>query len=183
MRFVSVALIASLSSFAVAQLLDGLPKCAQSCVGSNFGSCQTLDIKCICSNKDLISSLSCCVSKSCSADDTQKTITFASQLCSTYGITVPTIASCPATASATGASAASAASGASSASAALTSASAALSGTPSAPSALSSAASAVSSAAAAISASAQAVSSNVAGHHMGSGVGISVAIAGFLAVL
>ncbi|OCK98732.1 uncharacterized protein K441DRAFT_654025 [Cenococcum geophilum 1.58] len=164
MRFVSVVLIASLSSLAAAQL-DGLPECAQSCVGSNFGSCQTLDIKCICSNKDLISNLSCCVSQACSADDTQKTITFASQLCSTYGITVPTIASCPATVSATGTSAASA-SGASAVS-----------------SALSSAASVISSAATVTPASAQAASSNVAGHNMGSGVGMGVAVAGLLAVL
>ena len=41
----------------------------RTCVGGNFGGCSLLDVKCICSNADYISNLSCCIAGGCSADD------------------------------------------------------------------------------------------------------------------
>ncbi|OCK84136.1 hypothetical protein K432DRAFT_432444 [Lepidopterella palustris CBS 459.81] len=172
MRFTPVVLFATLTSMASAQgLLDNLPPCARSCVGSNFGGCNILDIKCICSNSNLISGLSCCVSSACSPSDQQKTIDFASSLCKTYNIIVPTVASCATTASSTGGASASQL------------ASAASNTTSSASPAVLSAVSITSARSTATSASVQAASSGAAGHNIGSGVGVGLAVAGFLAAL
>lgn len=59
---------ALLSSLAFAQI-PGLPDCAAKCVGDSFGSCGALDVKCICSNTELLSGLSCCISKACTKED------------------------------------------------------------------------------------------------------------------
>jgi len=63
----SLALVATLAG---AQL-QGLPSCSKSCVGTSFGGCGTLDVKCICSNKSLIDGLACCVSTACDTADQQ----------------------------------------------------------------------------------------------------------------
>ncbi|KAL2350778.1 hypothetical protein BJ546DRAFT_378024 [Cryomyces antarcticus] len=122
MRSSLLAVVASFGVAAFAQTLSDLPSCASACVGSNLGGCSTLDIKCICNNANLISSLSCCVAGACSASDQQKTINFASQLCAAQGITLPTTATCASTASSTSGSAtgSSTASGSASASASST---------------------------------------------------------------
>lgn len=62
-----------LASLASAQI-PGLPTCAASCVGDSFGSCNSLDVQCICSNTELLSGLSCCVSKACSKEDQDSTL-------------------------------------------------------------------------------------------------------------
>lgn len=72
MRAVSLTTLALLSALAAAQI-PGLPNCAANCVGDSFGSCGSLDVQCICSNKELLSGLSCCVSKSCSKEDQDST--------------------------------------------------------------------------------------------------------------
>ncbi|KAK7542561.1 uncharacterized protein J3D65DRAFT_220608 [Phyllosticta citribraziliensis] len=73
-----------------------LPVCAQSCVGNDFGGCQTLDVACICGNKPLIAGLACCVSQRCNLDDQTNVIDFANRLCRPRGVNdLPTTATCP----------------------------------------------------------------------------------------
>lgn len=68
MHAITLTAVALLSTLAAAQI-PGLPTCATSCVGTSFGSCGSLDVKCICSNTELLSGLACCVSTSCDAAD------------------------------------------------------------------------------------------------------------------
>ncbi|KAF2200137.1 hypothetical protein GQ43DRAFT_473008 [Delitschia confertaspora ATCC 74209] len=103
MRFSSFATLAAFCSLALAQNpLSGLQPCARDCLTDDFGGCALLDVKCICGNKNLIDNLSCCVSKNCNADQQQETIKFAHDICVANGVTVPTVASCAATAASTG---------------------------------------------------------------------------------
>ncbi|KAI6816750.1 hypothetical protein KC332_g10604 [Hortaea werneckii] len=81
--------------------ISNLPSCAFSCV-TDLGGCNQLDITCICSDTELISGLACCVSKQCDAEDQDKTIQFAQNLCGGEGVdNLPTSATCASTASAT----------------------------------------------------------------------------------
>ena len=68
MHAITLTAVALLSTLAAAQI-PGLPTCATSCVGNSFGSCGSLDVKCICSNTELLSGLACCVSTACDAAD------------------------------------------------------------------------------------------------------------------
>ena len=68
MHTLTLPTLALLSALATAQI-PGLPNCAASCVNDSFGSCGSLDVGCICSNKELLAGLSCCVSKACSKED------------------------------------------------------------------------------------------------------------------
>jgi hypothetical protein len=68
MHAFTLTAVALLSTLAAAQI-PGLPSCAAGCVGSSFGSCSSLDVKCICSSTELLSGLSCCVSTACSVED------------------------------------------------------------------------------------------------------------------
>ncbi|KAH7391772.1 hypothetical protein BKA66DRAFT_26176 [Pyrenochaeta sp. MPI-SDFR-AT-0127] len=116
MRFSIIAAVAAFSSTVLAQgLIDQIPKCAQTCFGSNLGTCGALDIGCICGNKAVINSVSCCVFATCSQSDIQKTIDFAVNLCRLNNIEVDTTPDCPSngTSSANPSSPASSASGAS----------------------------------------------------------------------
>jgi hypothetical protein len=160
----SLAAVAFWTALTAAQsLLKGLPDCAKDCVGNNFGGCSLLDVPCICANKDLINNLSCCVANTCSAADQAAVIKFAKDLCVANGVSVPTQASCAASASPTGSSASS---------------SAASSGSPS------SGSSSATPTAAANSATASAAQSGAAAvPTMGSGLGLGVAMAGLLAAL
>ena len=63
--FSSLAALALLATTALAQI-PGLPTCAQGCI-TNYGGCNQVDVKCICSNKPLLETLSCCVSQNCDA--------------------------------------------------------------------------------------------------------------------
>ncbi|KAF2749638.1 hypothetical protein M011DRAFT_524329 [Sporormia fimetaria CBS 119925] len=94
MRFTAVTLLAAVSSLAAAQLLDQLPECAQKCYTSNQGTCNAIDIGCICGNSTLIEGLSCCVSQTCQAAEQDTIIKFASGLCAAYDVEVPTSATC-----------------------------------------------------------------------------------------
>ena len=69
MRTFTLAVALSAAT-ALAGSIPGLPACASNCVTS-FGSCNSLDVKCICSSTDLISNLSCCVAQNCDAADQQ----------------------------------------------------------------------------------------------------------------
>ncbi|EON66655.1 hypothetical protein W97_05901 [Coniosporium apollinis CBS 100218] len=90
MRFSALALAACFGALAVAQStsIADLPVCARNCVGSNLGGCNPIDVRCICSNTDYISGLSCCVLNSCSPEDQQRTIDFALERteCVKFGI-------------------------------------------------------------------------------------------------
>lgn len=63
-----LAVVGLLATSVVAQGTSGLPSCATSCI-SNYGGCNQVDVKCICSNTQLLETLSCCVSQKCNADD------------------------------------------------------------------------------------------------------------------
>ncbi|GAB0137150.1 hypothetical protein EsDP_00005430 [Epichloe bromicola] len=112
--FITLALA---TGFAAAQLnqLDKIPKCAYSCVtsyitGSDIAGCKPADIACVCSNKDFISGISCCLEKDCQKDDIQSTIKFASGICNASGIKTPTELVCNKNAASSGASTSTAAS-------------------------------------------------------------------------
>jgi hypothetical protein len=47
----------------------GLPDCASTCVTSSFGGCNSIDVECICKNKEFLDNLGCCMSKACSKKD------------------------------------------------------------------------------------------------------------------
>jgi hypothetical protein len=68
MHAFTLTAVALLSTLAAAQI-PGLPTCAATCVGTSFGDCGSLDVKCICSSTTLLSGLSCCVSTACNEDD------------------------------------------------------------------------------------------------------------------
>ncbi|EKG14570.1 hypothetical protein MPH_08251 [Macrophomina phaseolina MS6] len=174
MRASALAVILGYSSLAVAQT-QLLPTCAQACVGTDFGGCSTLDVRCICSNKELLTGLACCVSTGCDAEDQQTVIDFAQNLCRPQGVTdLPTTATCAsssATASATGT-----ASSGTTASATATGSAAS-----SASSATSSAASGVASSAASAAASPTAGAGMCQGNAVGMGFGL--VLAGLLGAL
>ncbi|EME39382.1 hypothetical protein DOTSEDRAFT_107276, partial [Dothistroma septosporum NZE10] len=74
--------------------IPGLPSCAQSCI-TNYGGCNQVDVKCICTNTSLLETLSCCVSQKCDAAGTAAVIKFADSLCGSFGVTtLPTAATC-----------------------------------------------------------------------------------------
>ncbi|KAB2571564.1 putative cfem domain protein [Lasiodiplodia theobromae] len=177
MRFSTISTIIGLSSLALAQT-QLLPQCAQSCVGTDFGGCSTLDVECICNNKDLITGLACCVSTSCDAADQQTVIDFAQNLCKPQGVTdLPTTATC-----ASGASSATGSASSGSSSASSTAASASASATGSAASAASSVASSASSAA---SSATSAAATGAAGVCSGNaaGMGFGLVLAGLMGAL
>jgi len=86
----------------------GLPTCAQSCVtqftsGSNIGSCNSLDIACICSNSNFLGGIACCLAGACSPADQVAATNYAQSFCKISGVTdLPTAVSCTSTAASTG---------------------------------------------------------------------------------
>jgi hypothetical protein len=56
--------------------------------------CPLANVACICSNSTFISSISCCLVAHCDQADQVQAIGFADQLCSNYGVTVPTAVIC-----------------------------------------------------------------------------------------
>ena len=57
----SLFLVAGSFAATVFAKIPGLPDCAQQCVGTSFGNCGLLDVKCICSNDYIVEDLGCCV--------------------------------------------------------------------------------------------------------------------------
>jgi hypothetical protein len=57
--------------------------------GGSIAGCGSLDIKCICSNSDFLDGIACCLAGVCSAADQEKAVTFAKQICTTNGVSVP----------------------------------------------------------------------------------------------
>ncbi|KAI9923642.1 hypothetical protein ASPWEDRAFT_170251 [Aspergillus wentii DTO 134E9] len=95
LQYTSFALTACLSTAAAMGLSD-LPACAKDCAtGSIPSHCNSIDAKCICSDKSFISSISCCVASKCSKTEQAGVIKFADQICSGVGVgDLPTSASC-----------------------------------------------------------------------------------------
>lgn len=86
---------------------NGLPTCAESCVsnfttGQEIGGCNSLDIKCICSQQTFLSDIACCLAGACDAADQQTAIGYAQNICGTAGVTVPSSVVCTANATTTG---------------------------------------------------------------------------------
>ncbi|CAK7563667.1 MAG: hypothetical protein SEPTF4163_001540 [Sporothrix epigloea] len=94
--------ILALAGLAVAQF-NQLPTCAQSCANKfltgGIGNCGS-DAKCICSDKDFLSDIACCLAApgACDPADQSSAVGFASQLCAAQGVTgLPSVVSCTAT--------------------------------------------------------------------------------------
>ncbi|CRG87961.1 hypothetical protein PISL3812_04983 [Talaromyces islandicus] len=113
MKFTAVAFaIAAFTASAASQSLSGLPSCAISCATNSIPSDCGIDVKCICNAQSFITGVSCCVAKSCNAEDQETTIKYADKICAGAGVTnLPTSAVCSSTASATGGSQTSSAGG------------------------------------------------------------------------
>ncbi|KAF5973812.1 CFEM domain-containing protein [Fusarium coicis] len=76
----------------VAAQQEKLPKCAQPCVdkyttGGGVAGCGQLDVKCICSNKNFLSGIACCLEDKCDAAGKETAVKYAKQICSTAGVT------------------------------------------------------------------------------------------------
>ncbi|TKX25331.1 CFEM domain-containing protein 3 [Elsinoe australis] len=94
MRSFSIVAFLAYITAAAAQA-QGLPQCAGTCVGTDFGGCGSFNVTCICSNKPLIDNLACCVSTACNAEQQTQVINFANGLCAGNGVTdLPQSATC-----------------------------------------------------------------------------------------
>lgn len=63
--------------------------------GSQIAGCNSVDITCICSNKNFLSGIACCLVGVCSAADQQAATEYAQTLCKTNGVTnLPSAVSC-----------------------------------------------------------------------------------------
>ncbi|KAG4430433.1 hypothetical protein IFR05_014088 [Cadophora sp. M221] len=110
MKFSLLAVASALASLASAQVSGGVPSCAQPCVnqfttggGSEIAGCNRIDVACICSNKDFLSNIACCLVDKCSVEDQQKATDYALAFCKANQVTgLPTAVSCASTASSTG---------------------------------------------------------------------------------
>ncbi|KAK4130077.1 hypothetical protein BT67DRAFT_446044 [Trichocladium antarcticum] len=94
MKIPAVFLSLSLVGAAVA----AIPPCAQPCADSfmqgGIGDCGS-NVKCICSNKQFLSEIACCIAPVCNAAEQTEAVNFASQLCKGAGVTdLPTAVSC-----------------------------------------------------------------------------------------
>ncbi|CAK7205185.1 hypothetical protein SEUCBS139899_007950 [Sporothrix eucalyptigena] len=99
--------ILALAGLAAAQFSQ-LPTCAQSCANKfltgGIGNCGS-DAKCICSDKDFLSDIACCLAEpgGCDSADQSSAVVFASQLCAAQGVTdLPSAVTCSTTASGSG---------------------------------------------------------------------------------
>jgi hypothetical protein len=67
--------------------------------GSQIAGCNSVDITCICSNKNFLSDIACCLVNVCSVADQQAATEYAQTLCRTNGVTnLPSAVSCASTA-------------------------------------------------------------------------------------
>ncbi|KAH7417307.1 hypothetical protein BKA64DRAFT_769230 [Cadophora sp. MPI-SDFR-AT-0126] len=104
-----LAVASALVSLTIAQGVSGtLPSCAQPCVnqftsagGSEIAGCNRIDVACICSNKDFLSGIACCLVDKCNVEDQQKATDYALAFCRANQVTgLPTAVSCISTATA-----------------------------------------------------------------------------------
>ncbi|KAH6655385.1 hypothetical protein BKA67DRAFT_657329 [Truncatella angustata] len=76
-------IVAFVSAPTLAQDLNALPACAQTCALNAIGGsgCAVTDLKCICESASFISSYTSCITTSCGAADQAAAISFAIQYC------------------------------------------------------------------------------------------------------
>ncbi|KFY35149.1 hypothetical protein V494_06166 [Pseudogymnoascus sp. VKM F-4513 (FW-928)] len=93
MRFQELFLLAALPALSLAQSLDSLASEAPFCslgplsMAAGANDCN-MDAKCLCSDKDFISSLTKKVEASCEQADTDKVVKLATDACKSAGVTV-----------------------------------------------------------------------------------------------
>ncbi|XWX00204.1 hypothetical protein V2A60_008224 [Cordyceps javanica] len=107
MKFI-IALVAAATSLVAAQNnpLNDIPKCAQDCVGkflsgSSIAGCSLLDYKCVCSNKEFLNEIACCLAPVCDDKGKSDTIALANKLCKAFDVDLPTAVTCNTAATAT----------------------------------------------------------------------------------
>ncbi|TQV90545.1 Extracellular membrane protein, 8-cysteine region, CFEM [Cordyceps javanica] len=107
MKFI-IALVAAATSLVAAQNnpLNDIPKCAQDCVGkflsgSSIAGCSLIDYKCVCSNKDFLNEIACCLAPVCDDKGKSDTIALANKLCKAFDVDLPTAVTCNTAATAT----------------------------------------------------------------------------------
>ncbi|KFY13294.1 hypothetical protein V492_03370 [Pseudogymnoascus sp. VKM F-4246] len=86
MRISAVVALAALTS--VSSAAGGVPDCAHPCVdqftsGSNIAGCNSLNTHCICSNKDFLSNIACCLIDKCDEAGKNAAISYAKTICAT----------------------------------------------------------------------------------------------------
>ncbi|KAK4158084.1 hypothetical protein C8A00DRAFT_28982 [Chaetomidium leptoderma] len=101
MKVPAALLSLALASAVIAQGTPELPTCAQKCadgfLSGGIGNCGN-DPTCICSNKDFLSSISCCLVDACDAPAQSEAMVFASRLCRGFSVTdLPTAVVCAST--------------------------------------------------------------------------------------
>ncbi|OBT76204.1 hypothetical protein VF21_05033 [Pseudogymnoascus sp. 05NY08] len=82
------AVIALAAFISVASAAGGLPPCAKPCVdqfttGSSIAGCNSLNTNCICSNKDFLSNIACCLLDKCDEAGRNSAIAYAKTICAT----------------------------------------------------------------------------------------------------
>ncbi|ELR06279.1 hypothetical protein VC83_05039 [Pseudogymnoascus destructans] len=80
---IALAILISVSSAA-----GGVPDCAKPCVdqftsGSSIAGCNNLNTNCICSNKDFLSNIACCLVNKCDEAGRNGAIAYAKAICGT----------------------------------------------------------------------------------------------------
>lgn len=63
-------------------------------VNNSIAGCGALDYKCVCTNQQFLSDVSCCVFKGCTPDKQQGIIDFAHNICGPDATALPTKATC-----------------------------------------------------------------------------------------
>ncbi|KFZ13360.1 hypothetical protein V501_03746 [Pseudogymnoascus sp. VKM F-4519 (FW-2642)] len=86
MRATAVIALAALISVTAAA--GGVPDCAKPCVtqftsGSSIAGCNNLNTNCICSNKDFLSNIACCLIDKCDEAGRNAAIAYAKSICAT----------------------------------------------------------------------------------------------------
>jgi hypothetical protein len=71
------------------------PCVAKYTTGSTIAGCNGVDVACICSNKDFLSNIACCLVGVCDQADQEAATTYAHQICASNGVTnLPPAVSC-----------------------------------------------------------------------------------------
>ncbi|KAF6237713.1 hypothetical protein HO173_003914 [Letharia columbiana] len=78
--------------------LAALPACAQTCLQNataSQGSCESVDIHCLCNSVTYLNSFACCLSQNCDQADQTAATNFNSQVCGNVNVTVSFSIGCP----------------------------------------------------------------------------------------
>ncbi|KAK4121708.1 hypothetical protein N657DRAFT_647900 [Parathielavia appendiculata] len=99
MKVPAALLSLALASAVVAQGSPELPECAKSCADNfltgGIGGCTNADVACICSNKDFLNSIACCLTNVCDQAAQEQAVQFALGICKGAGVNdLPTAVVC-----------------------------------------------------------------------------------------